>query len=136
MYNEWMAWRKRERGKDKKEKSRHYCHPFLNMSCICVCACLSPFVNFIVHTLSISQLIIFNCSLVNRACENSLKIKVYLFHSFIEFISIYRQLYRISRFIVIFSWANRTWQWPFIYFYEQYSYYFQSYNICRLSWWW
>ncbi len=113
------GWRE-ERQRQKKKKSRRCCHPFLNMSFSYMCVSVSIRQFRRSHSLSISQLIIFNCSLVDRACESSLKINVYLFHSFLEFILIYRQLYGISQFIVIFSWANRTWQWPFIFFYEQY----------------
>jgi len=42
--NGWREERQRQ-----KEKSHRCCHPFLNMSRIC--ACLSLFVNLVVHTL-------------------------------------------------------------------------------------
>jgi len=62
-----------KRGKDKKKISPLLSpileHVFLVYVRVCLYSSTSSF------TLSISQLIIFNCSLVDRACENSLKNK-------------------------------------------------------------
>jgi hypothetical protein len=77
------GWRE-ERQRQKKKISSLLSPILEHVSYIC--ACLSLFVNLVVHTFSISQLIIFNCSLVDHACESLLKINVYLFHSFLEFI--------------------------------------------------
>lgn len=102
MYNECIAWRRDKTHTYMKKKSHRCCHPFLNMSS-CRCACLSPFLNEVVHTFSISQLIIFNCSLVDRTSEYSLKINVYLFSSFLQFISISRQLHWIRHDSLLYS---------------------------------
>jgi len=143
MYNEMMAWRDDVKTKEKRIWTVIVTHSYSSTNlnvCMYVYACLTLFVNLVVHTfyLSISQLIIFNCSLVDRTCvcvwETLGKPKkrnenVYLFHSSLSWGSfqfIYTDYTTIvwdqSIHCVIFSWANKTWQWPlYIYTHTVYS---------------
>lgn len=52
IYVQWMnEWREeKEREREKSLRRDRCCHPFLNMSLSNRCACLSLFVNFVVHT--------------------------------------------------------------------------------------
>lgn len=141
MYKDWgERASERERGKEEKQISSLLSPAaFLRMYVSEVRVRLHSSTEWLFTLaclMSVRSLIIVNDSNVDRACCPLVKSKSLS----IPFLSREEeedeQLHSISPFIVLVSWANRTWQWPLQFVPSLFSWpYFHSPNIhiCKLS---